>query len=106
MKIAHLSNNEFNALVSLLERNGFDYPKGNKYAFTITMDKDSIIIYNKDCGIDNDLKQIVIQHERAHLHGILDEEDADHWALRHLNKKQRLMLISNWKERHGYNYLP
>jgi hypothetical protein len=101
MNIAYLTNSEFHALIRVLKRNGVVYPSDNMYAFTVIMDRGSLIVYNKDSGIDNDLKQIVLQHENAHLHGILDE-----WALGRLNKKRRKILIDQWKERHGHDYVP
>jgi len=105
MKIVNLTNSEFCKLIELLKEKGIDYPKDNQFAFTIIMDDCSFIIYNVESGIDDDLKQIVIQHERAHTYGILNEEEADRWALNYLNKKQKKMLIDEWRKRHGHKYV-
>jgi hypothetical protein len=104
MKIVNLTNFEFCKLIELLKENGIEYPEDNQFAFTVIIDDCSIIVYNIESEIDNDLKQIVIQHERAHTRGILNEEEADKWALNYLNKKQKKMLIDEWEKRHGHEY--
>lgn len=104
MKIKYLTEHDFDALINLLELIGVECPENNPYAFTMTTESGSTIFYNNDCGLDNDCKQIVIQHERAHLAGIDNEEDSDRFALARLNKRQKKILIENWKGRHGHEY--
>jgi hypothetical protein len=108
MKIIHLSDADFNYVIEGLKNMGIDCPKDNNFAFTVTTGISGagiLIIYNKDCGLNNDEKQIVIQHERAHLNGIIDEEEADRCALKYLNRKQKKILKDNWTGRHGHEYV-
>jgi hypothetical protein len=104
LNIVYLTDSEFKSIVELVKLTGAKYPESNNYAFTMTMGGGSVIIYNKDSDIDEDLKKIVIQHERAHYNGVYDEEEADRWALKRLNKRQRKMLVENWEVRHGHAY--
>lgn len=47
----------------------------------------------------------VVAHELAHLHGIVDEEEADRWALKYLDEEEsKQFIIDNWLERHGKEY--
>jgi beta-lactamase regulating signal transducer with metallopeptidase domain len=108
MKIIHLSGSEFDDVIEGLKKMGVECPEENNFAFTVTTGISSsgvLIVYNKDCGLDNDEKQIVIHHERAHLQGIMNEEEADRFALKYLNRKQRKMLKENWNGRHGHSYV-
>lgn len=56
--------------------------------------------------LDEDFKWVILAHESAHaVGGILDEEEADRWALETCrNDIQRDLLIDNWEHRHGHPY--
>ncbi len=74
-------------------------------AFTIDLgDRIGIFINNKIVKNNEDLKNIVIWHEKAHANGIMDEEEADRWALSHLTKKQQQILINEWEYRHNKKF--
>ncbi len=65
-----------------------------------------IIFANQD-EMDNlnpDWKQMILVHETAHLEGIIDEEEADRWALNNLNETQQDILKSLWCGRHGHEF--
>ena len=77
------------------------------FAFTIDLGSSiCIFINNKMVKNNEDFKNIVLWHEKAHANGIMDEEAADRWALRHLTKKQQKILISEWNFRHNCVYTP
>jgi hypothetical protein len=97
---------EFHNLIDIFKSHGIKYPDGNQYAFTVTTNSGSWVVYNSDCGLDKDTKEIVISHELAHVVGINDEEEADRFALTRLNKKRRKILIDQWGSRHGHAYMP
>jgi len=77
-------------------------------AFTIITDIDgiikSVIVVNTDIfqKMNRNEKTIMLYHEMAHSVGIKDEEEADLFALNYLNLKQRNILVSHWKMRHGH----
>jgi hypothetical protein len=104
MKIIYLTEKQYDELIGNMALAGLNVPKNNPYAFTLTIGNNSTIIYNNDCGLDDGYKQIVLLHERAHIAGIENEEDADRYALTRLNKKRKKILIENWVGRHGHEY--
>jgi len=54
---------------------------------------------------DKDYQRIYIAHEAAHAIGcILNEEEADKWALDALNETQQNILKNEWPFRHGHKY--
>jgi hypothetical protein len=73
-------------------------------AFTISMGDETIIVINFSINLSKDELQIVTQHEMAHAHGIMEEEQADKWALTRLSDIQKEILIGQWEHRHGHNY--
>ena len=81
-----------------------DYSETEQYGLTVTIGDKVHIIICDDPNLTPNEKKIILQHERAHANGIDDEEDADKWALKHLNKVQQELLIANWKDRHGHDY--
>lgn len=48
--------------------------------------------------------EAILTHECAHCNGIIDEEEADRWALKHCSKKAQEVLIYLWDERHGHKF--
>jgi len=104
MDIKYLSEEEYHELLRLLKLNHIECPKNSPYAFSVITGEAKMIIYNNDCGLDQDYKRIVIQHERAHLAGVELEEMADRWALKRLNRKQKKILESEWEHRHGHKF--
>ena len=74
-------------------------------AFTVKLSHVSETFINGDRTTNKDHRIIVIWHEKAHVNGIMDEEGADIWTMKHLNKKQQKILISEWKNRHGHEYI-
>lgn len=64
-----------------------------------------VILSDRVRNFDEDVKMIVLLHECAHaIEGIMDEEEADRWALEALTPDQGKILISLWEERHGHEY--
>lgn len=64
-----------------------------------------VILSDKVVDFDEDIKMIILLHECAHaIEGIMDEEEADRWALEALTPDQGKILISLWNERHGHEY--
>jgi hypothetical protein len=55
-------------------------------------------------SVDDDMQEAILAHESAHCKGIMNEEDADRWALKNINENAQQVLISLWKERHGMEY--
>ena len=90
MRVIYLSQIKYNKFLRQIKKVCSIVIRNTEYAFTLIEQK--IIIINRDADIDFDCKMIVLQHERAHCTGILDEEEADRWALKRLNTIQRKML--------------
>jgi len=76
------------------------------FAFTILgTEKPKIILNEKIEFFPPYVHKAVIAHELAHIHGVIDEEDADKWALEYLdNGDSKKFLIDNWELRHGKEY--
>lgn len=76
------------------------------FAFSLIIDEKPIIILRDVIEqFPFYVHKAIIAHELAHLHGIIDEEKADRWALKYLNDSEaEQFLIENWKLRHGKVY--
>lgn len=105
-EITLMDDEKFNKLNTLLEYNGKS-TDNNAFACMLENDKNFIIL--KKSFVDNcdkDMLECVIAHEQAHLTSIIDEEEADRWALKHLhNEKAEQLLISMWEMRHGHEFV-
>jgi len=67
--------------------------------------KSFIVLHDNINKYGESFKKVVIAHELAHIHGVMDEEDADRWALENVKgKKEKEILLGNWKVRHGHEY--
>lgn len=105
--ILFCSNNMFESIKDRIVKLGLEYITDD-IAFTIITDIDgiikSVIVVNTDIfqKMNRNEKTIMLYHEMAHSVGIKDEEEADLFALDYLNLKQRNILISHWKMRHGH----
>lgn len=88
---------EFQRLARLLNVN-------EEYGMCIHVGNECHILISNDPSLTDQDKQIILWHEKGHAKGIMDEEEADIFALKHLNRSAQEYLISLWKERHGHDY--
>jgi Zn-dependent peptidase ImmA (M78 family) len=103
----YLNTKEFNKL----KQTAFDFnilkDVDEKYALACVYDDLTIIFINKKefDKLNKNEKKIVLAHELAHtIGGIVNNEEADMWALESLNKTCRRILIKQWLYRHGHPY--
>lgn len=101
--IKYLSKQDFEIFKNALS-DIQDFNKTEKYGLTIFLKDESIIIICNDPSLDKNEKAIILWHEKSHAMGILDEEDADIEALKHLSPEAQDILIDNWEDRHGHKY--
>lgn len=82
----------------------YDFDATEKFGLNIKIgDKNYIVICNHP-ELDKHEKQIILWHEKGHASGIIDEEDADRYALKHIDKEAQENLIDQWEYRHGHSY--
>ena len=100
-----MDNDQFETFKSTMLENGIDMSSEDIAMTCILDDKPWVIINQLNFNeLDEDMRHITIAHEGAHATGILDEEDADRWALDVLTDNQKDILIENWNLRHGHEY--
>ena len=76
-----------------------------EYGMTITVGDQIFIILCNDPTLTPTEKKIILWHEKAHATGIIDEEEADKWALKNMkDDNAKDLLIQNWKHRHGHDF--
>lgn len=100
--VSFLPPSEFKRLISLMSNVNINVKE--EYGMCIHVGNECHILINNDPSLSDQDKQIILWHEKGHALGILDEEDADRYALKHLNTKAQDYLISIWEERHGHPY--
>lgn len=105
-----MKKGEFEAFKKDLKRNKIRFNSmDDEYAVSVRFEDESVepilILLDGMNELTEDEQQVVIAHEFAHILGnITNEEEADRWALKVLDKKQQKILISMWKDRHGHYY--
>ena len=79
---------------------------GEKNAFTCLHKDWTYVILRKEFveNISKDELDVVVTHELAHVNGIINEEEADRWAMENLDIKPREILENMWFDRHGREY--
>lgn len=78
-----------------------------KYALSVINYDEAIIFINSEefNELSKTEKKIVFAHELAHVYmGILDDEEADKWAMEFLDDDCKKVLKEEWKHRHGHSY--
>ena len=81
--------------------------KSDENVFCCLLENESYVIFRESFVKEHtdDELDVVIAHEMAHINGIIDEEEADRWALENLRKEHcKEILINMWEERHGHKY--
>ena len=98
-----LDEDEYQEMKELLENSGYEVDKN---AFACIMEEEAYVMLREGFveSVNNDELQVVIAHEVAHLNGVMDEEDADRWALEQLGENSQEILKDMWEERHGHEY--
>lgn len=100
--VSFLPPSEFKRLISLM--NSVNINTNEEYGMCVHVKNECHIFINNDPSLSDQDKQIILWHEKGHALGIVDEEDADRYALKHLNTKSQDYIISIWSERHGHDY--
>jgi hypothetical protein len=99
-----LDDNEYQEMKELLESHDYEVDEN---AFACFIVEDQYIMLRKgfvDSVSEGELSA-VIAHELAHLEGIMDEEEADRWAVENLeDDDSKQVLIDMWEHRHGHQY--
>ena len=102
-QILVLEDKRFKQLLEMFDNHGIEYDKN---AFCCILEDESFILLREDFvnSLTVDEVNVVISHEMAHLTGIIDEEEADRWALNELNERAQTILKDMWEHRHGHEY--
>lgn len=112
--MVYLDDYRFNIILDKFSQmwngNPHNFEDETVYAFAANIIVDgydmNMIIINSCLwdALDEDWKDMILQHEYSHCKGIADEEEADIDALTRLHPKGRELLISLWNNRHGHDY--
>jgi len=81
--------------------------KSDENVYCTLLENTSYVIFRESFVKEHttDELNVVIAHEMAHINGIMNEEEADRWALKNLSKENcKEILIDMWEERHGHEY--
>jgi hypothetical protein len=106
IKIAYFNNTQFLDLLDHLKVNGVKVNHvENDLAFMCYVPP-TIVLKEEVRNLSESEQRIIIAHELAHFHGIIDEEKADIWALDALTTdEEKNILIEQWQHRHGHEYI-
>jgi hypothetical protein len=103
-EITVMDDEKYNKLNILIE----SYNKQcDDNGFACILENKSYIILKKSF-VDNcsePMLRCVIAHEEAHITGVVDEEEADKWAMEQIDTEAQEILKDMWGLRHGHEYL-
>jgi hypothetical protein len=99
-----LDDEKYQEMKTLLENSGFEVDEN---AFACFVEEDQYIMLRQGFvdSVSAEELDAVLAHELAHLEGIMDEEEADRWAVDNLeDDESKQVLIDMWEYRHGHEY--
>ena len=103
-----MTEQDFKDSISIYKLMGIlDLNFNEEYMYTILKEGDEpTICVNEETTslLNDDVFYIMMNHEYAHAIGIIDEEEADLFALEYLSKTQKELLIEQWEDRHAHKY--